>query len=348
MDRNFNRLLELLTLLPREGRMSTPDLHRRLIARGFDVTPRTLQRDLEELAKVYPIECDTRSRPYGWRWRSSAQRLSLPGMDWAEAVSFQMLATYLEGVLPASVMAALRPYVDEARRKLAQHFQDLPLRRWPDRVRIVPQGPSIVPPRISKAVHAAVTEAVLLGRKLRISYRSFDSQAAKAYTVSPLGLVQFGHGFYMPVRFEEHEDVRTLKLHRMQRAELLDAPSGIEDFDLAGWIEAGALGFGGSERIRLVARFFDGAGEWVQEAPLSEDQQVVAEGGGVHRITAHTVLTVQLRRWLLGLGPRVEVVEPAHLREDIAQELRTAASRYAAVPAGGTSGSEQLACATSC
>jgi predicted DNA-binding transcriptional regulator YafY len=346
MDRNFNRLLELLTLLPREGRVSTPELHRRLVARGFDVTPRTLQRDLEDLAQVYPIECDTRSRPYGWRWRSGTQRLSLPGMDWAEAVSFQMLATYLEGVLPGSVMAALRPYVDEARRKLAQHFQDLPLRRWPDRVRIIPQGPSTVPPTISKAVHAAVTEAVLLGRQLRISYRSFDKQAAKSYTVSPLGLVQFGNGFYMPVRFEGHEDVRTLKLHRVQRAELLDAPSGIERFDLAGWIEAGALGFGGSERIRLVARFFDSAGEWVQEAPLSEDQQVVPEGGGVHRVTADTVLTVQLRRWLLGLGSRVEILEPVHLRQEIAQELRTAASRYAGVSAAGSNASVQLACAT--
>ena len=329
MDRNFNRLLELLTLLPREGRISTPQLHRRLVSRGFDVTPRTLQRDLEDLAQAYPIECDTRSRPYGWRWRSGAQRLSLPGMDWAEAVSFQMLGTYLEGVLPPSVMATLQPYVDEARRKLAQHFQDLPLRRWPDRVRIIAPGPSLVAPKVSKAVHAAVTEAVLLGRQLRITYRGFDKQAAKSYTVSPLGLVQFGHAFYMPVRFDGHEDVRTLKIHRVQRAELIDTPSGIEQFDLGKWIESGALGFGGSERIRLVARFYDGAGEWVQEAPLSQDQQLVVEAGGVHRITASTLLTVQLRRWLLGLGPRVEVLEPTHLREEIAQELRTAIARYA-------------------
>ena len=198
MDRNFKRLLDL-TLLPRNGKLSKSQLRERLVARGHEVTARAVQRDLEGLAQAFPIECDARSRPYGWGWREGTPRLSLPGMDWAEAVSFQMLGTYLEGVLPPSVMATLQPYVDEARRKLAQHFQDLPLRRWPDRVRIIAPGPSLVAPKVSKAVHAAVTEAVLLGRQLRITYRGFDKQAAKSYTVPPLGLVQFGQRFYLPV-----------------------------------------------------------------------------------------------------------------------------------------------------
>ncbi len=271
-----------------------------------------------------------RSRPYGWGWHEGAPRLSLPGMDWAEAVSFQMLATYLEGVLPSSVMETLQPYVDQARDKLALHFHDLPLRHWPQRVRIIPPGPSMAAPRVSSAVHAAVTEAVLQGRQLRLSYRGFDKAQSRSYLVSPLGLVQFGHGFYMPVRFDGHEDVRTLKLHRVQRAQVAPGPLGIEHFDLGAWIDAGALGFGGSEGVQLVARFFDGAGEWVQEAPLSADQEVVVEAGGTHVVTASVLATVQLRRWLLGLGRRVEILQPPTLREKMARELRAAVARYAA------------------
>lgn len=332
MDRNFPRLLDLLVLLPRTGRLSTSQLRERLIARGHQVTARTVQRDLEELAQAYPIERDARSRPYGWGWREGAPRLSLPSMDWAEAVSFQMLATYLEGVLPDSVMGTLRPYVDEARDRLTRHFHDLPLRRWPQRVRILPPGPWMVAPQVPRAVHAAVTEAVLLGRQLRVSYRGVDKAQARSYLVSPLGLVQFGHAFYVPVRFEGHDDVRTLKLHRIKQAQMLDTGARNDDFDLQAWIDSGAMGFGGNEPIRLVARLFGPAGEWLQEAPLSPDQQVVSDGHGCYRLTASVLSTVQLRRWLLGLGARVEVLEPTSLRDEIAQEVRQMAARYACAP----------------
>ncbi|MDZ5455269.1 helix-turn-helix transcriptional regulator [Azohydromonas lata] len=328
MDRNFKRLLDLLLLLPRTGRLSTSQLRERLVARGYEVTARTVQRDLEELAQAYPIECDARSRPYGWSWRAGSPRLSLSGMDWAEAVSFQMLATYLDGVLPPSVMESLQPYVSEARSKLEQHFHDLPLRRWPERVRIVAPGPAGIPPKVSKSVHATLTEAVLLGRQVRITYQRFGQEKGKQYAVSPLGLVQFGQCLYLPVRFDGHVDVRTVKMHRVQRAEMLDRPSGIENFDLSAWIESGAMGFGGNKLIHLVVRLFDGAAEWVQESPLSLDQTLVNEYAGVYLLKSTVMETVQLRRWLLGLGPRVEVVEPIELRDELAREVQRTADRY--------------------
>ncbi|AWI52016.1 hypothetical protein DEH84_00040 [Aquabacterium olei] len=327
MDRNFTRLLDLLTLVPRHGKLSTPQLHQRLRARGHDVSARTVQRDLEELATAYPIECDIRSKPFGWGWAAGAPHLSLPAMDWSEAVSFQLLSTYLHGILPDSVMDTLRPYVEEARRKLAQHVPGMPLKRWPERVRIIPPGPGFVAPKVPRPLHATVTEAVLMGCKLAIEYRAFDRQRAKRYVVSPLGLVQFGVVFYVPATFDGHGDVRTLKLHRMLRAELLDEPSGIEHFDLDAWLEAGGMGFGGQERIRLVLRLFDGMGERLKETPLGPDQVVVEEAPGVHRLEVTVIQTVQLERWLWGLGNSVAIVAPEALRGRMHDALISAIGR---------------------
>ncbi len=64
--------------------------------------------------------------------------------------------------------------------------------------------------------------------------------------------MQFGSVFYVPVRFDGHDDVRTLRLHRMSKVELLDTSSGIDQFDLDEWIEAGGMGFGGQEQIELI------------------------------------------------------------------------------------------------
>jgi predicted DNA-binding transcriptional regulator YafY len=78
------RQWHLLTLLPKgPRRLDTAALAERLRARGVDVHRRTIQRDLVELAGVFPIVSDERSKPYGWRWADDAELLcaipALPG-----------------------------------------------------------------------------------------------------------------------------------------------------------------------------------------------------------------------------------------------------------------------------
>ena len=328
MDKNFARLLDTLIILQRSQRLSAGEVRERLAARGHQVTARTVQRDLEALSSDFPIDCDTRAKPYGWSWRDDAIRISLPSMDWPEAISFHLIETYLHGVLPAVVKEGIEPYLSEARRKLNQHFEQLPLKRWPQRVRVVHQGSPQRPPKVLRAVHHAFTEAVLLGLRLDIRYQSFESPRPREYDVSPLGLVQHGGVFYIPVRFSGHDEVRTLALHRVSRAILRDEASGIESFDLDAWLATGALGFGGQEWIALSLHLHDGMGERLGESPLSSDQQMQSLGDGQHKLTTTVQDTVQLRCWLLSLGPRVEVLSPATLREVMAQALRRAAARY--------------------
>ena len=70
------RQWHLLTLLPKgPRRIDTATLEARLEERGIDVHRRTIQRDLLELATVFPIVSDERSKPYGWRWADDAELL---------------------------------------------------------------------------------------------------------------------------------------------------------------------------------------------------------------------------------------------------------------------------------
>jgi len=328
MDRNFPRLIDTLAVLHRTQKLTTTQIRDRLAARGHAVTPRTVQRDLEQLANVYPLDCDDRSKPYGWSWRPGGARLSAPGMDWPEAISFYLLSTYLGGVLPGSVNDSIQLYVDEAKRKLKQHFDQLPLRRWPERVRVVQPGPPGLPPVTGRAVHLVLTEAVLLGRKVKLRYHPFDKALAKTYTVAPLGLIQYGAVFYLPVRFDGHADIRIIALHRVVHAELLDVPSDIESFDLSAWIDTGALGFGGTEQIDIVLRFHHGAGARVIESPLAKEQVVTAEPNDCHQVRATLLDTLQLRRWLLSQGRNVTVLAPASLRAWMLAEQTAALASY--------------------
>jgi predicted DNA-binding transcriptional regulator YafY len=66
----------VLTMLPKPPRrIDTAAIEWRLRERGIDVHRRTIQRDLLELAEVFPIVADERAKPYGWRWSDDAKLL---------------------------------------------------------------------------------------------------------------------------------------------------------------------------------------------------------------------------------------------------------------------------------
>jgi len=56
-------------MLPRAPRrIDAASIASALAAHGIATHVRTVQRDLVELAEVFPISVDERSKPYGWRW----------------------------------------------------------------------------------------------------------------------------------------------------------------------------------------------------------------------------------------------------------------------------------------
>ena len=256
-------------------------------------------------------------------------------MDWSVALSFHLLREHLEGLLPASVLEHLEPYFAEADRKLRDRFRDIPLKRWPEKVRVALPGQPLRSPKVLHAVRDTVTEALLSERQLKIRYRRPHDTEAQEWRLHPLGLVQRGRVFYLAVRLFDYKEVNTIVMHRIERAEKLPDPvRAPKGFTLDRWLEEGAMDFGDGGSLRLVAEFHDGAGRHLLESPLSDDQKTrpLAAKPDSLRVSVTVRDTEQLRWWLLGFGGKVEVIAPAALRRDIASRLRAAASRYARKP----------------
>lgn len=70
-------------------------------------------------------------------------------------------------------------------------------------------------------------------------------------------------------------------------------------------------------------------GQLFTETPLADDQLVEDAADGSQQISATVLDTAQLRRWLLSLGARVEVLAPPALRAAMAEEVHAAIQRYA-------------------
>ncbi|MDW8468151.1 MAG: WYL domain-containing protein [Burkholderiales bacterium] len=212
------RQWHMLRLLPRYPKKTTArEIRDRLAAQQLETTTRTVQRDLVELSRAFPIAFDGRSKPYGWSWAKDAPSLALPSLTVAEAMTLQMVEQHLKGLLPASTVSVLEPYF----RAAAERIEAATGRRrhvWLDRVRVLPPAQQLLPPKVDPAVQAAVYEAVLERRRLRIHYVRRGETQPVEYEASPLAIVQRGPVTYIVATLFGYRDPRLLALHRVKSA----------------------------------------------------------------------------------------------------------------------------------
>ncbi|TXT26557.1 MAG: transcriptional regulator-like protein [Gallionellaceae bacterium] len=308
----------MLRRIPQQPRQITAlELTGRLESEGFEVSKRTVERDLHSLSGIFPLIANDRSRPYGWSWSKDAEAFALPAMSPLQALTLELARDHLSALLPASLLGTLAPYFKCADGVLSSGDGVKKLAGWRKKVAIVPPNQPLIPPDYPDGIIEAVHSALLSGQQLEISYASREQGETKTYPAHPLGIVQRGAVTYLVATLYGYTDIRLLAVHRIRSAQVLDQPAKApKKFDLAEYIRQGAFGFEEGGEIKLAARFTAPAAEHLRETPLSPDQRIEPDQAGWVRVEATVPGTAQLRWWLLGFGDQVEVLDPATLREE--------------------------------
>lgn len=310
----------MLKHIPQHPRqISARELTERLQSEGFDIGKRTVERDLISFSATFPLISNERSKPYGWSWSKDAEAFALPTMSPLQALTLELAHDHLATLLPASLLDTLAPYFKCAEGVLSSGDGVKKLANWREKVAIVPSNQPLLPPDCSEDAIAAVHSALLSEQQLEINYTYRENSETKTYPVHPLGLVQRGAVTYLIVTVYDYADIRMLALHRIKNAKVLDLPSKIPDgFNLAQYVNQGALGFEENGLIKLVVRFTSAAAEHLWETPLSLDQEIEPDTSGWVHLQATVPDTAQLRWWLRGFGSEVEVLEPIAIRQEFA------------------------------
>ncbi len=340
MSEYLQRRLLLMRLIPRQPRKkSAPELYEELTERGIETTQRTVERDLESLSALMPLVRDERSRPYGWSWTTDAPLLDLPAIDPETALTLRVMDAHASALLPPNARHRLIPYMERAETVLEQTVDNVGLRTWPDRVRVLGGGPPLQPPALTPEVFETVQHGVLERRCLDVHYRSRSRGAVtKSYRIHPLALVFREPVSYLVATIGPYRDPRHLALHRILHAELADEPAEDPEggFDLDAFIAQGAFDYPEGDEVTLQLRLDDGTAFHLSEAPLAGDQSLTPldDEGCLYELHATVQYTARLRWWLLGLGSAVQVLAPESLRRDIAGEIQRLAELYE-VPSSG-------------
>jgi len=329
MSDTLMRQWQMLRLIPRHpSKVSTTQLIHSLADAGFEVTHRTLQRDLVKFSEIFPLVSDERSKPFGWSWRSGAAVMDIPGMDSHTALAYWLADQHLRPLLPKTTLRKLQAHFDSATDVLNRILTDKGTPAWRNKVRVLHRGPNLKAPVIDDDVQKNVYDALLCNRKLAVTYHPRDKDQ-KEYELNPLGLV-FKDGIsYLVCSIWDYTDIRLLTLHRIEKAEVMDIPITVpEGFNLDEYIAAGELDFIISGSIKFKAIFSKEAAFYLEERPLSDDQCMTDYADDKVMLTATIHDTSELRWWLLSFGDQVEVIEPKDIRSDIKNIIQSAASLY--------------------
>ena len=331
MSETFTRQWAMLKMIPRYPRsIDSVRIRDQLRGEGIAASSlRTIQRNLETLSQSFPLEvANPEQRPNQWHWMKGAAPLAIPGLDPAEAVTMKLVETYLRPLLPGAMLDALAPHFESANRLLRSEGGLGPA-RWTNRIRVLPKGIQLLPPKIDPQAQRTVYDALLWKKRLELDYRPRKPKGKERYRINPIGLVVRDGVIYLVASLAENDAIRQFVLHRIKSAQVLDeSATSPRGFDLDKYIEAGGFGWPTGRKIRLVAIFDRGPADTLAETPLSLDQTIRKLDENRFELTATMQETRELQWWLLSFGPEVEVVAPKSLRELMRKLVGTSANRY--------------------
>lgn len=321
----------MLQALPRAPqRITAADIAARLASEGHAISKRSVERDLQALSEMFPLECDDRSKPFGWSWMRNAPALSLPGLSPLQALVLKTAEIHLKGLLPASQLAELKPLFQQANQVLGTKPNKEGLAAWPQSIAVVPSTLPLIPPEIDPEVLRTVHQALIDRRQVQITYRPRAVSKTKSYALHPIGLIQRGTVSYLACTVEDFEDPRLLAMHRIRQAEALDAPAKRQATEVLEAAKAMVTsGFSDRGPIKLVMRMSADAVAHIEENWLSPDQSITATDDPDWMLVKTTVNdTEQLRWWLLGYADRIQVIKPLTLSRSLGTSLSDAAALY--------------------
>lgn len=329
MDTLYRRWL-ILKIIPRHGNsITTAQIVERIGVHIDAPAVRSIQRDLVELERHFPLTFRQEGRTFHWSWQEGWQ-LTLPVMDPHIALTCHLIREYFTSLLPTTSIRFLEPFFEIADRVLAENT-DLTVAHWPDKVRVVFRSPKVDPPPSKEGVTETIYDAVLKERRIKVRCRKRDDKTLEEFPeLHPLGLIFVDSLIYLIATAGNEMKPQQFLLHRMEEVTLLEKPVKIpEGFTLQEYIESGDFTYPVTkETIRLKALFERNMAAHFHETPLSgtvslkdyDEKRVILE--------AEVLVDRQLRCWLRGFGAEVEVLAPEGLREEFKSTVERLKKMY--------------------
>ena len=278
------------------------------LARHFEITVRTVYRDIAALAEAgVPVVGEA---GVGY---SLVKGYHLPPVMFAaeEATALFIGGELVKQFADASLSAPMDSALAKIRSVLPRERQD-DLDRLARATAIM--GSPRLPSGIDQRVLLPIQQAVVRRRVLRLSYRARSQDEELGRDVEPLGVIYYGGAWYLVAWCRLRKDFRHFKLERIRGLEVLTEQFAARtDFSLRAHLENE-----NATRDTIPAKvwFSKNAVERVRKESFAGLVETRAGRGGFEADFL-TFSLEWLARWLLSFGNESEALEPPELRHQV-------------------------------
>ncbi len=294
----------------------------RALAEEHRVTERTIRRDLEALQEAgFPLYDEREDGKKVWRLVEGFKQRVTQSFSLAELSALYFgrnMLSFLGGA----------PFAQDLESAFEKIREALPAKSLPYLARIQDLFAARPDPTkdYSKKtdVISSLIDATLHQRQVRIAYFSFASRRTKSYTLDPYRLVYYHGGLYLYARSQEHGEVRTFAVERVQRIEVLETTFEMPgDFNVSEYAR-GAFGIAGGRPEDVEIAFAAEMAGYIRERVWHESQSLEEKPDGTVVLRMHVHPGFELQSWIKGFLPHARVVRPASLRERIRADIQGA------------------------
>ena len=174
-------------------------------------------------------------------------------------------------------------------------------------------------------------QAMLDARKVSIIYKKYSAGDAETLTVRPYALKEFARRWYLVAWCEQRDAMRVYGLDRIHTLDILEEgfvmPSGF-DVDALFAESYGIYLPEGAPAVTVILRVREREKPFMDDLPLHPSQRFVGKEPDGLRYRLRLIPNDNFVMELCRLGDRIEVLEPASLRERVVREHRKALENY--------------------
>ena len=309
--------------------MSSRDIFRRLYDDGFNVSIRTIERDLSRLPDIFPslIEVDDRSKPFTYRQPVNARKYS--AMNPTEAICLELAFSFLNPILPKKTLDPINPYLKEADAVLNESHAKK-YKNWKDKVLTINEGLQLQSANVTQKVINNIHEALWDEKVVIAKYQSRTKKYADNYKIHPAGLVYRGMIIYLICSFDDNPNkIVYLPLQRFKSIEILPEEKSFRHGKKVANLVKDLLGFKlNNKKLKVKLKFSKMAGAHLFETPLSKKQTIKETRDGYFMVEDEVIDNMELRYWIRAFGDEVEVVQPKILRDEFTKLSKRLRKKY--------------------
>lgn len=332
-----SRQIVIQQMLQAAGRrgLSPREITDKLKDRGYDVTKRTIHRDLEGLqsAGVPVSESGSLSEDGGVRWTVDIAQLS--SLRAGQSAVLKITPRQLAGLYFAKeqfktlskseLFTGLDHFFEQVSDLIGSRNRELLDEFAKDF--FVSHGDSALQQAsadIVETIHAAIME----GHCIQARYDSANSGTERVRILGPHYLCYMERGLYLVAEDMEEATIKNFAVPRFKSVERLDKPYEGQKTSPDEFHGGSFLAWRSEEAVPVEIKVSKARAAFVSERKWHSSQEVVKHKDGSVTLKLKVGLTPTLTSWILSLGDHAEVLTPESLKQDVFKTALAVSKKY--------------------